>query len=195
MGLRDAFHTRGGGGKIKKLLGILNLTWMGFEEKTFTKIEAHAGIVEQLVRDFAIEEALQTEIKRNTRSQKSVIFRLVYSIRQEKNKNKVKLTITYDMGCQKISYGRRYDSSSRNAFIIGDKSKGIIGMVLYSKACRKCDGSKKRGGVLEYYECPNKFEGSSKNIEASAIMNMVDYAFYNLFFIIDVIVREDDSTI
>ena len=48
------------------------------------------------------------------------------------NNNKVKLTVTYDMGWQNRSYGRRYDSSRGDAFIIGGRSKGIIGMVLYS---------------------------------------------------------------
>ena len=43
------------------------------------------------------------------------------------------------MACQKRSSGRRYDSSRGNDFIIGDESKGIIGMVLYYKACWKCD--------------------------------------------------------
>ena len=46
-----------------KLLGILNLPWKGFEKKNFTKMEAHAGMAERLVRDLAIEEALQEEIK------------------------------------------------------------------------------------------------------------------------------------
>ena len=42
---------------------MLNLPWKGFEKKTFTKIEAHAGMAERLVRDLAIEEALQEKIK------------------------------------------------------------------------------------------------------------------------------------
>ena len=64
---------------------------------------------------------------------------VIYQIR--KNNNKVKLTVTYDMGWQKRSYGRIYDSSSGHAFIMGGRSKGIIGIVLYSKACRKCDAT------------------------------------------------------
>ena len=56
------------------------------------------------------------------------------SARQGKNNNKVKLTVTYDLDWQKISSGRRYDSSSGHAFIIGGRSKGIIGMVLYSRS-------------------------------------------------------------
>ena len=58
MGLRYAAHRRRGGRESKKLLGILNLPWQGFG-MFFTKIEAYAGMVEQMVIDFAIEEALQ----------------------------------------------------------------------------------------------------------------------------------------
>ena len=53
----------GGGGGSTKLLGVLNLPWQGFEKKTFTKTESHAGMAERLVVDLAIEEALQAEIK------------------------------------------------------------------------------------------------------------------------------------
>ena len=41
---------------------MLDIPWQGFK-KTFTKIEAHAGMTERLVRDLVIYEALQTEIK------------------------------------------------------------------------------------------------------------------------------------
>ena len=58
---------------------------------------------------------------------------------EEKNKNKVKLAVTYDVDWQKISSGSRYYSSSDHAFIIGLISKVVIGMVIYSKACQKCD--------------------------------------------------------
>ena len=42
---------------------MLNLPWQRFEKKNFTKIEAHTGMAEWLVRDLSIEEALQEEIK------------------------------------------------------------------------------------------------------------------------------------
>ena len=46
----------------------------------------------------------------------------------------------------------------------------------------------------EEHEFPKNFEGSSKSMEASAILKMVEDAFYNRFIIIDVIVSDDDST-
>ena len=44
-------------------MGVLNLPWQVFEKKTFTKIEVYAGMAKRLVRDLAVEEALQEEIK------------------------------------------------------------------------------------------------------------------------------------
>ena len=68
---------------------------------------------------------------------------VIYKTRE--NNKKVKITGTYDMGCQKRSYGRIYDSSSGYVIIIGGKRKGIIGMVIYSKAFRNCDAAGNRG--------------------------------------------------
>ena len=63
---------------------------------------------------------------------------------KEINKNKVKLTVTYDMGWQKILSGSRYELSRGRAFIIGGISKDISSMVLYSKAYQNCDAVDKR---------------------------------------------------
>ena len=62
MGLRDATNRRWGE-RINKALGDAESTLAGIQEKTFTKIEANAGMPERLVIDLAIEEALQEEIK------------------------------------------------------------------------------------------------------------------------------------
>ena len=42
---------------------MLNPPWEGFEKKTFTKIKVTAGMIEPMVRDLAIEEAPQEDIK------------------------------------------------------------------------------------------------------------------------------------
>ena len=128
---------------------MLNLTWKGFEKKIFTKIEAHTGMAKRLVRYLAIEEALQEEIKHTLEHKNWSYGDWCDLSDKDKNNNKVKLAVTYDMGWQKRSSGRRYDSSIRHAFIIGESSKGIIGMVLYSKACLKCDSAEK---ILEEAE-------------------------------------------
>ena len=145
-----------GGGGSTKLLGILNLLWQGFK-KIFTKIEAYAGMAERMVRDLAIEEALQDEIKYTLERNNQSYFNLCALSDKGKNNNEVKLNVTYHMVWQKISYGRRYDSSRGHSFIIGGRIKEVIGMVLYSKACRKCDASKNRGEESEEHEFPKNF--------------------------------------
>ena len=131
----------GGGIESTKLLGMLNLPWKGFEKKTFTKIEAHTGMAKRMVRDLAIEEALQEEINHTLEQNNQSYCYWCALSDKDKNNNKVKLTVTCDVGWQKRSSGRRYDSSSGNSFIIGARIKVIIGMVLYYKACRKCDSA------------------------------------------------------
>ena len=96
-------------------------------------------MAERLVRYLAVEEALQEEMKHTLEHNNKSYGDWCAISYKDKNKNKVKLTVTYDMGWQKRSSGRIYDSSSGQAFIIGASSKGITGMVLYSKACRMCD--------------------------------------------------------
>ena len=98
-------------------------------------------MAERLVRDLAIEQALQEEIKDTLEHKNQSYGDWCALSNEDKKKNKVKLTVQYDMGWQKRSSGRRYDSSSGHAFIIGGRKKGIIGMVVYSKAFRKCDSA------------------------------------------------------
>ena len=121
----------GWGGGSTNLFVMLNLPWQIFK-KTFTKIEAYAGMAEWMVRDLAIDEALQDEIKETLEHNNESYVDWCALSDKEKNKNKVKLTVTYYMGWKK----RRYYSSSRHAFIIGGRSMRIIGMVLYSNVCR-----------------------------------------------------------
>ena len=96
-------------------------------------------MAKRLVRYLAIEYSLQMEIKATLEHINQSYNQCCAISEKERNKNKVELTITYGMGWQKILYGKIYDFSSGYAFIIGGISKGIIGMVVYSKACCNCD--------------------------------------------------------
>ena len=72
-----------------------------FEKINFTKIEANAGMAERLVIDLAIEEALQEEIKDTLECNNQYYGEWCAQTNKGKNNNKVKLTVTYDMGWQK----------------------------------------------------------------------------------------------
>ena len=125
VGLQDATNRRGGE-RINKTLEDVEFTLEGVLGKTFTKIEAHAGMAKRLVRDLVIEEDLQEEIKHTLEHNNQSYGDWCALSYKYKNNNEVKLTVTYDMGWQKRSYGRRYDSSSRHSLIIWARSKGII---------------------------------------------------------------------
>ena len=75
----------GGGGLSTKLFAVLNPPRKGFEKKTFTKIEAYAGMSELMVRDLAIEEALQEEIKDTLEHQNQSYGDWCAQIDKEKN--------------------------------------------------------------------------------------------------------------
>ena len=98
-------------------------------------------MAEQLVRYLVIEEVLQDEIKYTLKHNNQSYVDWCAPSDKGKNNNKVKLAVAYDMGWQKRLSGRRYDSYIGHAFIVGGRSKGIIGMVLYSNSCRKCDAA------------------------------------------------------
>ena len=97
MGLRDATNRRWGK-RINKALGDAESTLEGIREKTFTKIEARAGMAELLVRDLAIEEALQEKIKNTLEHNNQSYGEWCAQKDNEKNNNKVKFTVTYDTG-------------------------------------------------------------------------------------------------
>ena len=79
---------------------ILDLPWQGFRKK-ITQIEAYAGMAERLVRYLSIEDSLWDEIKYTLEQKNQSYVYWCYLSDKEKNKNEVKLTVTYDMGWQK----------------------------------------------------------------------------------------------
>ena len=96
-------------------------------------------MAEQLVRDLVIKEALKIRIKATSAHKNQPYVQCCSLAYYNRHRNKLKVTVTYDKGWQKRSYGRRYDSYSGNSFIICAISKGVIGMFLYSNFCQKCD--------------------------------------------------------
>ena len=81
-------------------------------------------MAKRMVRDLAIEEALQEEIKHTLKHNNQSYGYWCDLSDKDKNNNRVKLFVTYNMGRQKRSSGRRYESSSGHAFIIGARITG-----------------------------------------------------------------------
>ena len=64
---------------------------------------------------------------------------------QDNETIQVSLTISFDMGWNKISYGNRYNSLSGHPFIVGCLSGKIIAGTVTTKNCRLCFTHKIKG--------------------------------------------------
>ena len=134
----------GGGDRINKVLENAESTLERIRKKTFTKVEEYAGTEERLVIYLEIEEAPQDEIKDTLEHNNQSYVDWCDISDKEKNNNKVKITITYDMVWQKRSSGSIYEPSSGHAFIIDGINKGIIEMLIYQSSCWKFDSAENR---------------------------------------------------
>ena len=104
--------------------------------------------------DNLINAALVSEIKQTmldkyelTEFQAKTFFESIQGKQSKKIKTVEALTIginvSFDMGWQKRSTGRNYDSRSGHAFLIGLNTKKVIASIVYSKECRKCSAHEK----------------------------------------------------
>ena len=66
---------------------------------------------------------------------------------------KVALIVSYDMGWQKQSTGKLYDSLSGHGFIFGCKTGNIIGFRVKSKACSHCSLANSLNIKPEEHKC------------------------------------------
>ena len=98
------------------------------------------------------------------------------------------VVVAADMGWQKRSSGRRYDSNSGHAILVGKETRLPIALCLKSKICRKCDTGK------PHQVCFKNHNGSSKAMEPLAILDMVVALHDEHHVITKVIIADDDSS-
>ena len=94
-------------------------------------------------------------------------------------KDSIGLDVSYDMGWQRKSSGRSYDSLSGHGFLIGLSTNKIIGMRVYSKVCAICDSS--QDDPKREHECPKNWYGSSGSMECHGALDLWNeiYQQYN----------------
>eukprot|EP00978_Attheya_sp_CCMP212_P046672 scaffold404577_cov71-Attheya_sp.AAC.1 len=86
----------------------------------------------------------------------------------------VRLAAGLDMGWQKRSSGRTYDSLSGHCLAIGGENNEVIGVYVACKHCRACENRKAKGEEkVEHADCPANYTGSSKGMESEVIVNMI----------------------
>ena len=87
--------------------------------------------------------------------------------------HRIGISVTYDMGWQKRSTGRIYDSLSGHGFFIGCISGNIVQSGVMKKKYYSCTRSNKTSSVYESHTCSVNWTGSSGTMEAALALDLV----------------------
>ena len=106
------------------------------------------------------------------------------------------IAVSYDMGWQKSSTGRVYDSLSGHGYLIGCRTRNVIAMGVLKKKCSTCGVADRRGVEIPSHTCNVNHVDSSGSMEASLALNLT-IDMYNKTkqkIYVREIVTDDDST-
>lgn len=107
-----------------------------------------------------------------------------------------RLMVSYDMGWQKRSSGRRYDSHSGHAATVGACTRKPIGLDILSKLCRVC--SRHTGdGEAAPHDCSKNFDrnDSSGSMEPQALVSIAHQLLDDYYVVLETIIADDDSSV
>jgi hypothetical protein len=143
------------------------------------KWRRHFKVVEKLlspmmeeIKQNCQEDAAENEVELTLNATENVVEQTL--LQQDLPLYRVRAS--FDMGWQVRSSGGKYGSTSGHAFLIGALSKKILDSVIYTKRCAICSGHESRTGTLDgvkAHTCVKNFEGSSKSMEAAALIQML----------------------
>ncbi len=103
---------------------------------------------------------------------------------------------SFNMGWQVQSSGGKYGSSTRHAFLVGALGKKIMNSVLYNKKCAVCTKHESRTGStvgVREHQCMKNYVGTSKSMEASALVKMLIQMVEEKNILICAIISDNDS--
>jgi len=107
------------------------------------------------------------------------------------------ISVSMDMGWQKRSSGRRYDSSSGHAFLVGIKTRKPVSMCLKSSFCSVCCYHMKRHNLeqeeVPEHECVANHQGSAGSMESAALIEMIESLYYSNQVAVSKVITDDDS--
>ena len=170
-------------------LGLPNLH--SFSRTQHKKIE---GLIGKTLRQVAVDSmtaALDMEVKM------TLMFKNMEILDWRLTNIAIGLTFSYDMGWNKRSSGKTFDSLSGHAFFVGCHSRKIVLAKITSKQCSVCSKAEAKGKVPKVHECPKNYSGSSKAMEADGALSLVkeldELSDSKLF--VEAFVTDDDSSI
>ena len=185
-------------GRMCGLLGLPNSTTM--KSRSFGNIEYQMSPAIQELSNSIITENLKKEVSMvfgdKVDNEGNKLYDLWLENKLERDQWPV-IDGTADMGWQQKGSGRRRNSASGHAFVMGGFSRKIIAKAICSKACGFCKGWNRRHTAdvpPPDHDCFKNHEGSSGSMEPIAVLEMF-VSLYNERVILGTIVADDDSSI
>ena len=165
--------------------GMANLGIRIMSSHSFKSCETKVGEAIKKVTIKSMEDALHDEIQKSEK------------YKPDGHEELPALTLSVDMGWNKRSSGRRYNSLSGVLFSLGGENKKVVSMFVKVNQCHTCnkvkhlreklEGASSTDGIqfseiqskiqsLLDHECVKNFEGYSKAMESHSIVELVKTA-------------------
>ena len=196
-----AFLASGDGGKeaerVLGFLGLPNATTM--EKRSFPIIESRLTPVIKTLNEEILRENLVASVRQyygNRQYNDRSLFDQWLENADIPIEQWPLLTCSADMGWQKRSSGRRYDSLSGHSFLVEASSRKPVAFTLRSKFCSICSRHNNDTGTpVRAHTCTINHEGSSGSMEPLAILDMVVSLYDKHRVLVKTIITDDDSSI
>ena len=107
---------------------------------------------------------------------------------------KTLLTVSYDMGWQRRSTGRKYNSLSGFGALVGNNGNKVLSFGVMQKDCRMCTLYTRKGLSVPEHKCHKNFDGSSKAMEPALAADLVQQLESNNNVQIENLIMDEDST-
>ena len=180
-----AFYCGTGAADIAKAVSFLGLSGGKSFERSFSNrspkmCKLITSVINGLVRNSLkaeIEETIREKLNDEKYTNEEIkTATKAYFDKDEENIpdiiKKVGLAVSYDMGWQKRSTGKLYDSLSGHGFIFGCKNGNIIGFRVKSKACSICSNTNSPNIPAEEHDCRVNWDGGSEAMEAKVVLEL-----------------------
>ena len=113
---------------------------------------------------------------------------------EEEKEEPVPIALKYDMGWQKRSSGRKYDSASGVGAMIGNETGKIVDYGVKSKDCRICAFWENKNEEPPVHECYKNHFSSSRSMESAVAGEIVQRLEAGGEVKLRTLVMDDDST-
>ncbi|XP_061195042.1 uncharacterized protein LOC133203237 [Saccostrea echinata] len=169
-------HAGIGPAQVNDLLTSINIP--AISTKTIQNRQTETGLAIEKVAEDTIQQVLQDEILATVETEGAE-----------------ELTVTVDAGWQKRGSGHSFDSFSGHCSMIGEHTGKVIGYEVRSKMCRICESAKRNGKEAKEQDCRQNWQGSSKSMEPSMVISMVEKKQDKGIKVSTVIADDDTTTI